>query len=73
VLIFGFRAPNITHAQYKDYYDNVHVPLAKSIAGNAWPISHTRNYYGGNATLAAISAQMDWDSLAVLTFENEVH
>lgn len=73
VLIFGFRAANITHAEYKDHYDNVHVPLAKSIAGSAWPISHTRHYYGGNASLAAISAPMEWDSMAVLTFKDETH
>lgn len=73
VLIFGYRASNITHAEYKNHYDNVHVPLAKSIAGSAWPISHTRYYYGGNATLAAISAPMEWDSMAVLTFEDESH
>ena len=73
ILIYGFRAANITHAEYKDHYDNVHVPLAKSIAGHAWPISHTRHYFGGNASLAAISAPVDWDSLAVLTFKDETH
>ena len=73
VLIFGFRAPNITHAEYKNHYDNVHVPLAKSIAGPAWPLSHTRHYYGGNASLAAISAPMEWDSMAVLTFKDDTH
>ena len=73
ILIFGIRATNLTHAQYKDHYENTHVPLAQSIAGDTWPLSHTRYYYGGNKTLVAISAPMDWDSMAVLTFRDETH
>jgi hypothetical protein len=73
VLIFGFRAPNTTIQEYKNHYDNVHVPLAKSLTGAAFPISHIRHYFGENATLAAISAPVDWDSLAVLTFKDDKH
>lgn len=73
VLIFGFRAPNTTIQEYRNHYDNIHVPLAKSITGAAFPLSHTRHYYGENATLAAISAPVGWDSLAVLTFKDETH
>ncbi|KAL1596974.1 hypothetical protein SLS60_008556 [Paraconiothyrium brasiliense] len=73
VLIFGFRAPNTTIQEYQNHYDNIHVPLAKSLTGAAFPLSHTRHYYGLNATLAAISAPVDWDSLAVLTFKDATH
>ncbi|KAF2448416.1 hypothetical protein P171DRAFT_428495 [Karstenula rhodostoma CBS 690.94] len=73
VLIFGFRAPNTTIQEYKNHYDNIHVPLAKSLTGAAFPLSHTRHYFGGNATLAAISAPVEWDSLAVLTFKDDTH
>ncbi|OAF99490.1 uncharacterized protein CC84DRAFT_1169588 [Paraphaeosphaeria sporulosa] len=73
VLIFGFRAPNTTIQEYRNHYDNVHVPLAKSLTGAAFPISHTRHYFGENATLAAISAPVQWDSLAVLTFKDDTH
>ncbi|KAF1955418.1 hypothetical protein CC80DRAFT_94810 [Byssothecium circinans] len=73
VLIFGLRAPNLTHAEYKSHYETIHVPLAQSLAGSAWPLSHTRYYAGGNATLAAISYPVDWDSMAVLSFRDETH
>ena len=73
ILIFGFRATNLTHAEYKDHYENVHIPLAQSYAGSTWPLSHTRHYFGGNKTLAAISAPTDWDSMAVLSFRDETH
>lgn len=73
VLIFGFRRPDLTVQEYRDHYDNTHIPLAKSIAGAAWPLSHTRHYSGLNETLEAVSAPVDWDSLAVLTFKDETH
>ncbi|KAH7116240.1 hypothetical protein B0J11DRAFT_510579 [Dendryphion nanum] len=73
VLIFGFRAANISHSDYQSHYDLTHIPLAKSLSGPAWPLSHTRYYFGGNETLAAISAPVKWDSMAVLTFRDETH
>ncbi|KAL5464933.1 hypothetical protein PMIN06_000886 [Paraphaeosphaeria minitans] len=73
VLIFGFRAPNTTIQECRNHYDNLHVPLAKSLTGAAFPLSHTRHYSGENATLAAISVPVEWDSLAVLTFKDSTH
>ena len=73
VLIFGFRGADKTVEEYRDHYDNIHVPLARSLTGPWFPLSHTRHYTGLNATLDAGSADVDWDSLAVLTFNNETH
>jgi hypothetical protein len=73
VLIFGFRAVNLSHDEYKEHYENVHVPLAQSFAGDTWPLSHTRHYYGGNKTHSTVSAPMGWDSMAVLTFRDKTH
>jgi hypothetical protein len=73
VLIFGFRNPNMNLTEYKTHYEQTHIPLAKSIAGTAWPVSHTRHYFGGNQSLSAISYPVDWDSMAVMTFRDEKH
>ncbi|GME48448.1 EthD domain-containing protein [Neofusicoccum parvum] len=44
VLIFAYRKPGLTPEEFKNHYENVHVPLIKSIAGDKFPLSHTRSY-----------------------------
>ena len=43
-LIFAWRNPNLSPAEFKSYYENNHVPLVKSLAGSTFPISHVRRY-----------------------------
>ncbi|KAL1629224.1 hypothetical protein SLS56_005447 [Neofusicoccum ribis] len=44
VLIFAYRKPGLTPEEFKNHYENVHVPLIKSIAGDKFPLSHPRSY-----------------------------
>lgn len=30
--------------EFKEHYENIHVPLLKSVTGASFPISHTRHY-----------------------------
>lgn len=38
------RKPGLTTAEFRHHYENVHVPLIKSLAGSLFPLSHTRRY-----------------------------
>jgi len=44
VIIYATRKQGMTPADFKQHYEESHVPLVKSIAGNHFPKSHTRFY-----------------------------
>ncbi|KAF1914528.1 hypothetical protein BDU57DRAFT_519570 [Ampelomyces quisqualis] len=72
-LVFGTMAPSLNLTEYKAYYDNVHIPLVKSLTGANFPVIHTRHYIGGNPVFANASAPVDWDSMAIMSFCNQTH
>lgn len=39
-----WRKPGLTPAEFRHHYDNVHVPLLRSLVGDTFPLTHTRNY-----------------------------
>ena len=84
-LIIAYRKPGTTHAEFKDHWENKHVPLVKAITGPFFPLTSTRHYIhrtagsgGGSAnpnhpaTLFTGSQDaVDYDGVAELTFESE--
>lgn len=44
VLLLVHRKPGLSGAEFRHHYENVHVPLIKSLAGALFPLSHTRRY-----------------------------
>jgi hypothetical protein len=70
VLIFGYKAVNITQQKYQNFYEQ-HITLAQSLSGPWFLNSHTRFYSLINAALAYNSTPFAWDTMAVLTFNNE--
>jgi hypothetical protein len=79
-LLFITRKPTITPAEFKTHWDTKHVELLKSIAGDHFPISHTRRYIArpaeqNNAWPAAVlvGSQEDftYDGIAELVFWDE--
>jgi len=87
VLLFAFRKPGTSPAEFKAHYEGTHIPLLKSIAGPLFPISHTRRYIHrsevseptGNeknakypaSLLAGEQADFGYDAFAELTFKDE--
>ncbi|KAF2133212.1 hypothetical protein P153DRAFT_363424 [Dothidotthia symphoricarpi CBS 119687] len=87
VIIFVTRSSALSSEQFKDYYENQHIPLARSLVGACnWPIKFTRRYlariyrqgFGGPAnpdhpllTLRGAMPDLDCDCVAELIFENE--
>jgi hypothetical protein len=72
-LVFGTMAPFLNLTGYQDHYNNVHIPLVKSLTGVNFPAVHTRHYFGGNPAFVNASAPVNWDSMAVMSFRDQTH
>ncbi|KAI4594760.1 hypothetical protein KJ359_007563 [Pestalotiopsis sp. 9143b] len=83
ILIFAFRKIGTTPEQFRAHYEGSHVPLVKEIAGEHFPLSHTRRYVHRTAgkaegternadypatVLIGSQAEFDYDAFAELTF-----
>ncbi|KAK7423701.1 hypothetical protein QQX98_000891 [Neonectria punicea] len=82
-----YRNPDMTPGELKDHYENIHIPLMKSLAGPVFPIKHTRHYVGRATTAATIAedgevkypatiytrkqADFEFDCFIELEFESE--
>jgi hypothetical protein len=81
LLLFATRRPDLSPEEFKAHWETKHVPLIKSIAGDQFPISHTRTYLARpaqaeNATWPAavlVGSQEDfaYDGFAELVFPDE--
>jgi hypothetical protein len=79
ILLFITRKPTITPAEFKTHWDTKHVELLKSIAGENFPLTHTRHYIarqpenGSWPAVILIGAQEDfsYDGIAELVFPDE--
>ncbi|ORX99215.1 EthD domain-domain-containing protein [Clohesyomyces aquaticus] len=86
ILLFLTRKPTISPEEFKDYWENTHIPLLQSLTGPLFPTQFTRRYlarihrkgFGGPANpdrppllLRGTPDDFDWDAVGELTFENE--
>lgn len=44
MLLFLYRKKDITHAEFRDHYEYIHVPLARELTGSLFPSLHVRRY-----------------------------
>ncbi|KAK8097854.1 uncharacterized protein PG998_013340 [Apiospora kogelbergensis] len=87
LLMIGRRRQDLTPAQYRDHYENVHIPLMRNLTGDTFPLSHERHYIRreqGNGTDGAVTfpaavlpgtsqAAFDYDAVAILTYRDKAH
>lgn len=70
IVLFAWRKPNTSPAEFKHHYETTHLPLLKSIAGERFPLTHTRHYIqrtsGDNA-----DSDMSNDTHPAVTFAGE--
>jgi hypothetical protein len=83
VIIHCSRKAGLGLEEFKDYYENKHVPLVKSLIGDLFPKSNVRHHIARqpatseqpNAPFMLLGQPSDasWDAITVLTFEDEQH
>ncbi|KAK2012366.1 hype protein [Colletotrichum eremochloae] len=44
LLLFLYRKEGMTHAEFKDHYEYIHIPLARELTGSLFPSFHLRRY-----------------------------
>lgn len=79
LVAFITRNPILSPDEFKNHYENNHIPLLQSLAGPRFPLSHSRHYLSRNDSAPdyllniAVGQPEDftYDAFAVLTFENE--
>lgn len=88
VLLFLTRSAKLNPEEFKEYYENTHVPLARSLLEDDWPSEFRRRYlariyrkgFGSAANpdrpvlaLRGGTADLDCDCIADLIFRDERH
>ena len=80
LLMFGARKEGLTPEQYRDHYENVHIPLMKNLTGDTFPLRHERHYVKRGeapdfpaAVLMGDQTSFDYDAVAVLTYRDKEH
>jgi hypothetical protein len=85
LLMIGRRRQDITPEQYRDHYENVHIPLMMNLTGETFPLSHVRHYVKRTADpsstdvpfpaelLIGEQSDFDFDAVAILTWRDIAH
>ncbi|KAL4898966.1 hypothetical protein BDW74DRAFT_184243 [Aspergillus multicolor] len=72
ILIFVTRRPDLTPAQFRDHWENNHIPLLQRLSGQSFPLSHTRHYLQHPITaLVGDLADITYDGFAVVQFASK--
>ncbi|KAL6706572.1 hypothetical protein ACN47E_005328 [Coniothyrium glycines] len=86
VMLFVTRSANLTSEEFKDHYENTHIPLAYSLTADSWPTQFKRQYlarinrkgFGTPQnpdrpllTLRGEMLEVDCDCIAELSFPDE--
>jgi len=69
VISFLTKKDGLTFSEFRDYYENHHIPLVLSIA--ATPVLYKRRYIDRNDTLGNASPSIDFDVMTELVFKDE--
>lgn len=80
LMMFGGRKEGLTPEQYRDHYENVHIPLMKNLTGDTFPLKHERHYVKRDgppdfpaAVLIGNQADFNYDAVAILTYRDKAH
>ncbi|KAF9877512.1 hypothetical protein CkaCkLH20_05212 [Colletotrichum karsti] len=67
----------MTHAEFKDHYENVHVPLTRELTGSLFPSLHARRYIerspedGKPVVLVGAKVDEEADAVVEVAFKDE--
>ncbi|KAF2742823.1 hypothetical protein M011DRAFT_411839 [Sporormia fimetaria CBS 119925] len=66
VLLFIYRKPSISVDEFKHLYETSHISSVRSLVGDLFPISHTRNYIAEEGRPSSIQ----YDALTEMLFQD---
>ncbi|KAK3064753.1 hypothetical protein LTS18_004330, partial [Coniosporium uncinatum] len=77
ILAFLCKAPHLSHAQFKDYYEQKHMPLVIQITGDAHPVVYKRRFMNHESAVAKPTKEaaepVDFDAVTELVFRDTEH
>lgn len=76
IVVFVTRKPGLSPAQFRDHWENTHVPLIRRLGGRSFPVNHTRHYLHRDETrsdypispLVGGPGDFTYDGFAVVSF-----
>ncbi|KAL0931205.1 uncharacterized protein CTRU02_213940 [Colletotrichum truncatum] len=77
MLLFLHRKEGITHAEFKDHYEYVHVPLTRELTGSLFPLLHSRKYIerspddGKPVVLMGENVEHEADAVVEVVFKDD--
>ncbi|KAL5049299.1 hypothetical protein BDW71DRAFT_204562 [Aspergillus fruticulosus] len=72
VLIFVTCRRDLTPSEFHNHWEYEHIPLLQRLAGQTFPVSHTRHYLQQPVTpLVGDSADLTYDAFAVVQFASK--
>ncbi|KAL4789089.1 EthD domain-containing protein [Aspergillus venezuelensis] len=79
IVVFVTRKSSLSPAEFREHWENKHIPLLRSLAGPCFPLNHTRHYLKRDESspshpisiLVGDSADITFDAFAVVSFANE--
>lgn len=71
-LLYCYRLPSLTPDEFRNYVEENHVPLVKSLLGRHHPLTHTRYYTNKESgyVMGSVSTD-DPDLIAVIEYESQ--
>ncbi|KAF6799398.1 hypothetical protein CSOJ01_12541 [Colletotrichum sojae] len=69
LIIFLHRKPGTTHAEFRDHYEYVHIPLTRELTGSLFPTLHARRYIDQGAAL--MGGEAEADAVVEVAFRDE--
>ena len=80
IMMFGARKEGLTPEEFRDYYENVHIPFMLNLTGETFPLTHERHYVkrGGPPKFSAqllegTQEDFNYDAVAILTYRDRAH
>ncbi|OJJ01765.1 hypothetical protein ASPVEDRAFT_28410 [Aspergillus versicolor CBS 583.65] len=71
VVLHVYRRSDLSPAEFKKHYEETHIPLMKSIGGEAFPLSHTRQYISHTNLVSEAQSDVGYDAISRMVFEDQ--
>ncbi|OLN85655.1 hypothetical protein CCHL11_08308 [Colletotrichum chlorophyti] len=77
LLVYLYRKKGISHAEFRDHYEYIHIPLTRELTGSLFPSLHARRYIERSqpedkpVVLIGDKSLDEYDAVVDVAFKNE--